>query len=524
MRVLPPFTPRSTPFSKAATVLFWAALSIGVGALYGWHIAIGGTYFLSAMAAGVAALIALSIVLFPVARRFPLRTATIMAAGGFVALYTWPDYLSISIPSLPWIGPMRMFMLPLGAMIAFFLINHRQFQNDVGTAFKDSRFILVACIVFLIHPVLMASFSSLGPAYIPSATFDFVLTATVFIVSAYFVANNINVLHFIMISMLFIMPLQVVIGFFELQQQKVLWRDLIPPGFGGDDAGLIQAILEGSRRAWIGTHRVQSTFSNPLLYGEFLALFLPFVMAFFFWTKNATLKVYAACLYVAIIIAAVNWPQARLAFVGVVGAHVAFGGLAVLRYRKTAAKRSITATVGLGAIPAIGVVLALLMQFSPRFNTMVWGGEAQAGSTEVRERQWAMAIDAFWGSPIFGYGPGEAVVRAGTKNAFGGTVDSYFINVIIEWGALGVITLGGAMALATYRAAMLSQIVPGRDFYLFAAMTAALVIMWPIRSVLSLDLNNVMMFAYMGMVAAYCHKYRKEIKSFSWFDNKTPAS
>jgi hypothetical protein len=34
----------------------------------------------------------------------------------------------------------------------------------------------------------------------------------------------------------------------------------------------------------------------------------------------------------------------------------------------------------------------------------------------------------------------------------------------------------------------------------------------------------VMMFAYMGMVAAYCHKYRKEIKSFSWFDNKTPAS
>lgn len=421
-----------------------------------------------------------------------------------VALLLWPDYLAFDLPGLPWITALRLFAVPLAAV---FLISI-SVSSGFRQAIRDRLSVAPVTIVLLLLFFGIATMSVLLSSD-PEASLNKLVVAGLYWLLTFFAAiwvfsqrRTPTVFAGLIWAFAIVTCL---IGLQEWRLQMIPWAGSIPSFLAIEDPA-VQNILSAKSRATTGIYRVQSKFTTPLGFAEFLAFASPFILYFAVYGRNWLIKL-AAMGSLPLILLSIIRTDSRLGFVGFCMTFLLFLGLWALR--QWAQKRD--SIFGPAVTISYPVLLAGFLTatfFVGRLRAMVWGTKAQSFSSQAREEQVDMGMPMIWSEP-WGHGIGRAASELGYRNLAGGlTIDTYYLAVGLEFGVVGFIVYFGIFLSALAYGLYYLLKSEDRKAVLLIPVMIAISIFIVVKSVFAQQENHPLVFIMLGMLVAICWQLR----------------
>ncbi len=451
--------------------------------------------------------------MLPEARKVPTRWLGRIGVVFIIALLCWPDYLALALPGLPWLTAIRIVTVPLALVMLLCLTGSRAFRADMKETMTGLPIVWQGVVAFAVIALISIIFSrdiglSVNKFVVAQLTWTLPFFVAIYVFRQPNRATQFG--YFLWAIVLFVC----LIGIQEWRHSVVPWAGNIPSFLKIEDES-VQRILSGSARAATGIYRVQSKFTTPLGFAEFLALSAPFILHIMMRSKNV-LVIVAAALTLALQFWCIRLTDSRL---GVVGFFMTFllymliwGGLRWYRDRDS--------LFGPAVVIAYPITLSVFFAatfFVGRLSAMVWGTGAQQFSTESRKVQVAMGLPKVFKAP-WGSGIGRGAEEVGFTNFAGVlTIDTYYLLVALEFGILGFLVYFG-MIIATIIGGgkQLIRVRPGdTDGAMLAPLLIALTNFLVIKSIFSQQENHALAFVMMGAVVALAWRIKRQRDSSS---------
>lgn len=508
--VLPGYRkPKSRNWILTRNALFFGVL-IFVSLFYGLLSAIFPVAFYIYMALPIIVIAAVVVWALPDTGRFPGRWVEALFWGFLYAQLIWPNYIALVLPGLPWITINRLVTAPLAAVFLIALSQSRETRQHLKDVFLHSRFI-VGCFVTL--AVLQVATLPLSPT-LESSVNKFIDAQIqwnlIFIVAAYVFSQEGRAKKFFTLYPILIFVLFSV-AVFEWRESRVLWADSIPSFLRANDEST-QRMLSGASRASTHIYRVQSIFSTSLNFAEVLGLTVPFLLYWIFYARRVVVRIFCL-LSLPPLFWMILCTDSRLGVIAFFVSIIVFTGIYGVR-RWVNIKGDIAGPAIVMFYPFFTALFFVATLVSGRLGAIVWGNGAQQASNEGRELQWAMAWPKIGAWP-FGHGTGTAAETLGMTNPAGIlTIDSYYLNMLLEYGVIGFFAwagmwLGGA-AQAT-RWSLRDNSEEGRMLPIVAAWIIAFFIG---KGVLSQDDSHGLAYMTLGMVVGMSWRAAQRAKQF----------
>jgi hypothetical protein len=446
--------------------------------------------------------------MLPEARQVPTRWLGRLGVAFIIALLCWPDYLAFALPGLPWLTAIRIVTVPLALVMLLCLSGSRAFRADMKELMTGLPVVWQGVVAFAVIALISIVFSrdiglSVNKFVVAQLTWTLPFFVAIYVFRQPNRATQFG--YFLWAIVLFVC----LIGFQEWRHSVVPWAGHIPSFLKIEDEN-VQRILSGSSRAATGIYRVQSKFTTPLGFAEFLALSAPFILHIMMRSKNVLIVV-AAALTLVLQFWCIRLTDSRL---GVVGFFMTFllymlvwGGLRWYRDRDSLFGPAVVIAYPI----TLGAFFAATL-FVGRLNAMVWGTGAQQFSTESRKVQVAMGLPKIFKAP-WGNGIGRGAEELGFTNLAGIlTIDTYYLLVALEFGILGFIIyfgmiiaaiMGGGKQLIRVRAA-------DADGAMLAPFLIALTNFLVIKSIFSQQENHPLAFVMMGAVVVLAWRVKQQ--------------
>lgn len=463
---------------------------------------------------GPAALMSLSIPLvmlvlliiwaLPDSENPPLNLISALLFAFIGILVIWPDYLAFDLPGLPWLTAIRIVAVPLALAFLISLSTSSEFRSDVRKRLAVAPIAHQMMLVF----IAISFFSILVATDVNVSTNKFIVALLYWFFPFYGAVwvfsrdgTAIKLAYFIWIAAL----TTVIIGLWEWRLQMVPWAGSVPSFLAIEDP-IIQTILSGTARSTTGIYRVQSKFTTPLGFAEFLAFSTPFVIYFTMYAHHWFLKVLALA-SLPLILNAILTTDSRLGFVGFVMSFLVLIGIFSLR-AWVQRKDSIFGPALTIAYPVILISFLAATFFIGRLRALVWGTGAQSFSSMAREEQVEMGMPIIWSQP-WGHGIGNAATVLDYRNLEGAlTIDSYYLSVGLEFGVLGFLVFFGMFLIALFYALNYALRTEDRSDLLLMPVMAALSIFFVVKSVFSQQENHPLVFVFLGALFGICYRIK----------------
>jgi O-antigen ligase len=296
------------------------------------------------------------------------------------------------------------------------------------------------------------------------------------------------------------------IAIWEARLGRPPWAGHIPSFLRVDDPA-VQRTLAGSTRNGLVARRVAATTAHPLNLAEFLGLCVPFAVHFMMQKYPLWFRA-AAALSLPLIAYAIMLTDSRLG----VGAEllsivIYFFMFAALRWNRV--RSSIFAPALVLMYPIIFALFVVATFAIGRLRAEVWGGGQTQSSTQARWDQWAAGMPKIFSHP-WGHGIGRGGEVLGFANGAGTlTIDTYYLNLLLEYGFLGFAVFMGLFIRAIWVAgrAGISSRASG-ELLLLIPISIALVNFIIIRAVLATESNFPLMFMMLSAVLALTARVR----------------
>lgn len=438
----------------------------------------------------VIAIFLLSIWAMPVVSYAPHRIYEWLFWGFTISLIVWPRYLAISIPGLPWITVDRIFGGPLLLLLLLYASTSEPFRRVMLERLRTSR-VLVWYVSLFAVSVVLSSFMTSNPF----ATFNRMVAYQINWTAIFFIAvwclRTEKSLHRFVAIFVWLIVFTCVIALLEFQQGKVLWAGHIPSFLEVDDP-VVQRILDGAFRLG-SVYRVVATSTTPLSLAELLCLATPFVCYLFVESRSLLVKAALVVLDAAILYSIIL-TDSRMGYGGFVVGHALYLAYFAIKVRK-GNPTSIVGMAMVAAMPLGAVLLATAILTVGRLRTAVLGGSRHQFSNDAREDQIAEGLRVIWGSPVFGFGPGQGGPKLGYTNSAGTlTIDSYYLSILLDHGFVGFFLFYGMFIIAIFRCAKIAVQGSERHHHLAAVFGIFLTIFLLTKSVLSQPTNHSFIF------------------------------
>jgi O-antigen ligase len=154
--------------------------------------------------------------------------------------------------------------------------------------------------------------------------------------------------------------------------------------------------------------------------------------------------------------------------------------------------------------PAVMVAAVIASFMFHAIRVKIWGGGAQAGSTEARVTQMHMGLPLIAKNPL-GYGMGKAASVLNFRLPGGQlTIDNYYLSLALEFGVLGLAAFVAFIGLSMYLSAkhVLTSKLPSSDNRFYLAIFQSLLAFFVIKSVFSQQDNHPIIFMIVGLLLA----------------------
>jgi hypothetical protein len=494
------------PYKRSHSLKRTIAKVVGLPALaltcliYGFLFGLTAPTLIVAFAVPIVVLAALVIWALPDQNTAPTLPMEFLYPAFIVALVAWPNYVAISLPGLPWITMLRIIGLPMAGVLLICLSVSPEFRQKTSEAMSSIKLLMVFMWGFVALQIATLLVSK-APAASAQLVFNQQIYWTAIFVIGCAIFRDVRQVerYFALLCMLSI-PI-IALSIIEQSEQHVLWMNHIPKILLPPDP-TIRNILTPNFRAGTYVYRVRTTFSTPLAEAEYLCLLTPILLHFIFTSRRTIVRI-ASIILIPLLFISIRLTDSRLGVVGMLVSFLLYGVLwSIGRWR--AHPKDLLAAATVYAYPAIFIGGIGLVFASHRFHDMVFGGNAQASSTAARDNQLSMAFSAFekapWGvgtgqsGNVMGYAPGDFIA-----------IDNYFIGILLEYGALGVVAWYGMFIVAIVEATRhsLSAQYAGRlEARLLAPLAVALCAFLVIKWVHGDAYTHSIDFMMLGMVSA----------------------
>jgi len=479
--------------------------------IYGFAFAILAPFIVVPFAIPILLLLLLVIWAMPDAAT-PAKTVNFLFFAFFIGLIAWPNYLSISLPGLPWISIIRLTVFPMTLILLYATSVSGEFRETLMRTMSSTPLLwkavaVLACIETLSVAVSSNPFFSVGKLVVAQTQWT-----AIFFVSCYVFLTPGRATKWALC--IWGLGLWVsVIGIWEDRLGYVPWRNHIPSFFAIDP--MAEAFMAGQQRSALGTHRVQSTFTTSLGLSEFLALTLPFVLHFlgkgFRWWMRA-----AAALTIPVVIYTIVISQSRLGLVGSLVTILSFILIWAVRNRRLEPRNPFWTGI-VAAYPVIFGAIVASTFLVGRIHARVWGNGPQQFSDQSRVEQYHLGIPKILTHP-WGYGIGMGSESLGFADNGGfGTIDSYYILIGLEYGVVGFLIYYGMILLGLYEAGRrsLSSHTLNSESSLLIPIAVTLLNFVVIKSVFAQQDNHSIIFMVLGMLVALIWRDQNQMKSES---------
>lgn len=446
--------------------------------------------------------------------RVPKTVNSTLLSIFVAANFIWPAYVALNLPGLPWLNPQRITLLILliGGLYGYSTSSVMRTQTlqaarSAPVIFKSFLVYLVAMTIALPLAGSQITFSITKWAN-NQIYWTFLFFVTAFIVSK--TGGMITLAKGIMVAGL----VTALISIPETIIERVPWVGYVPSWLIGDP--LIYERVSGSqaRLDFLG-YRARASFGVSLSFAEFLSVPLPF---FIHAAVRADGFVRKALLTSAAVLIAYSMAILTGARSGMNGLIIgAFGYLAFWTYRRWRTRpHDMIGAAAVLSFPVAVVGFAVLTLFWRRLYVMVIGGGQHSFSNQAREVQWNRAFEKLMQNPI-GYGTDRAGTVIGYTNPGGeGTLDSGYINVLIDTGIIGFAAFMTFAIAAIFKGLSLGMHSKDEELQLAAPAAIAVAAILVIKSVLSQQENLPLLFILGGAICglAYRAKALSESKRF----------
>lgn len=484
----------------------WYALFFLAVAAYGFIFAVYGRYYLVPILMPIVLIAGLTLWVLPQTEAPPVVWLERLFWIFIVASLTWPDYLALALPGVPWISATRLTTAPLALMLLVCLSVSQRFRAAMLDTLSAGRSIVVLLAIFLVTAVVSLPLSGdLGSSINKFVTAQFNWTA-IFFVALFVFALPKRATYFAYLLWgitLFI----VAVAVWEARYEMVPWRNHIPSFLQIEDPRVL-ALISGIERAGTGAYRVQSRFNGSISLGEYLALVTPLLLHLMATSKRIWVRVgVLATLPVIVYVDYVT--RSRSALIGFAVSVICYGLFwAYLNWRRRPG--SLMAVAMLAAFPMGAGAFGVAVLAFGRIRKIFLGGGAEQSSTDARATMYQMAVPKILENPL-GVGMGRGGPELGFLNPVGMlTIDTYYVAVILEYGIIGFFAYYGAFLAAIILGLRAALRTADREIEIAGAVAIALINFVIIKSVYSQQENHSLVFALLGMMVALLWREREE--------------
>lgn len=486
----------------------FATVVAASAATYGYAFAVYGDWVMPLFALPILILAGAVLWLLPALSNPPLTLMSRLFWVYLVGLLCWPAYIALDVPPLPWITVERVTLFPL-CILLLISLHSPDFREQLAERFKATP--AVQWLVLAVMVCAAASIALSADSFRSVNRFVVLLLGcgATFVVSTYVLSKPGAPQRFAYAlwgCALFVCA----IGLYEVRFEIVPWANRIPSFLAIQDSHVI-GILEGSRRAATGIYRVQAKFSGSIGLGEFLGMAAPFILHIVmtprrFWVRLAAAATLLLILYIDL------KTDSRLAVVAFMGGILLYGLLfgwsRWLKHKDSLIGPAISLTY-----PAVLSAFIVLSIFWRRLERIIWGGGAEAASTEGRRVQWEIGKGLFAQNPL-GHGIGQGASTLGyIAPGFDiYTIDSYYLSILLEFGAQGAVIYAGLFGLAIGLAAWrgVNSRNPEVSWLEPAAVSLSMFVLS--KSIYSQEENHPLAFILLGLVVALLWRAKGDVQ------------
>lgn len=478
------------------------ALALMLGALFGFVISLFPRDFPVLVAPIIGVIVIICVWALPEVKVPPSKwVPRILVLVAFL-IGTWPSYISIILPGIPWINPTRLLLVLAVLAGAISLSISSSAKSILGERFRCCRRIFVAMII--LHAAQLASlplgFSSAIDASKSWVLYQF-FTFFTFFLMVVFVPSE-KSLRAILFCLLAGTLLNGLTGPIEFRMEQNIWLSLMPDRFIASDP-LLQIIAQGARRT-ADMYRTLGVFITALENAEYLAITAPLAIYLVIECRRLWLRALGVAIYILAFVG-IFFSGSRLGFVGMLIGTLVYLFIWGFKMWKTK-ERTILGAATLTLFPAITVTIVGLILTSYRLRVLFLGGGATTHSDQGRLLQWQLGIPIAAESPVIGSGYGTGARQLGVTGPRGNlTIDSYFLSVLLETGLIGLISFASMIIFGVWLAARVysTKTTPGAD--LGAAIAGGLSAFFFVKMVLSQIDNHAVAYMYLAAtVLIYC--------------------
>ncbi len=478
---------------------------IAAAAAYGFAAVALPPSLLPILIAPVVLCLLLALWLMPDRGVFPLAIIQNAYSVMLVLMVIWPVYIAVVLPGLPWLTPTRMALFVVTFFFLYSVSTSSVLRSHLSVVARSCKPLWIA---FLLWEASM--FISIPFSHHVATTLKILLDNQLRLVELFFLGCLIYARRGVptrtLATLIVLAMICAVDGFIEMKLEYPPWAHHIPSFMRVDDATMAN-VLGSQARSADGLYRVRGPFPLSLVFAEYLAICIPFIIHWIVTGRSLMLKVFMAVAWV-MVMAAIVITHSRLGLVGALLAHVTYLPMWALRRWRANPSALLGPFILFGA-PFAALMLVGVVLSSHTLRTHVLGGGAQAASDLARAQQRAMAMPKVLHNPI-GYGLGQSGQTLGFVNQGGAsTVDNHLITSLLDIGVLGTISFYGMFVIAAWLGARMYLTTKDREIELGGPLAVTFLVFFVIKTVLSQENNHPLVLLLLGMTLALSARARQ---------------
>lgn len=398
----------------------------------------------------------------------------------------WPRYIFFSIGG-PHVNPQTLSIFAALVVIAFWMTYSPEFSGRVFRTLFSGGHVGLFAVLWLAWRLVAALLGEVPLLSVVELVRDTIYLSSFILIGAAIASYDHGprlLLRVLLVSGLFVAGA----GLVEAFVQNNYFVRFASGGDSQQVADALRTIALDKVRG--GAYRAQAVFDHPIVFAQFVAAMIPLGIYFFVYEKGWFWRS-VGFLVVPVGILAILKSGSRS---GLVSLAVVFAFVGVVAWLRSYNSRGFGKAVAIAALP--GVFFGLLIAYFVVQELVVGRSHVEAGSSSVRLKMLMDGVSALADSPLWGFGHGMAIYKAGVISGTTGlaTIDSYLLTIALDSGYIGLFLFIMAVSAFAFKGAVAAVRLSGADGARVGLLVAAVLAIVATFAGLSIPNNLTLMW------------------------------
>lgn len=428
----------------------------------------------------------------------------LLATVGFSVL--WPRYIFFSLGG-PYVSPQTLSVIASVGAVVLWSVYSPAFSGKLFSVVFRSGGIGLLIVLWFVWRLIASALGEFPVASVLDCLRDMVYVSSFFLVgcalSTY--EDGPRWMLRVVVATGFLVATA---GLMEAFLQRNLF---IQFASGGDSQAVADALktitLDKTRD---GIYRAQSTFDHPIVFAQFVAAVIPLAAYVVAFERHWVWRLIGVLVIPVGVLAIVKSGSRS----GIVSMAVAFSFMGAGVWLRSITSKGFGKVFALAALPVL--IFGLAVGYFVVQELVLGRSSSEAGSSSVRMKMVLDSMAALNESPLWGFGHGLALFKAGVISGHTGvaTLDSLVLTYALDYGYIGLLLFLSVVFVFAFRSGLASIRLRGEDGVMLGMLVASVLALFATFAGLSIGNNMTLLWLLIAISLPSIQKARDRSPRF----------